>query len=172
MQITVTRTDHISPRLRRAVKELENRKPITEAMGLYLTSWTVRAFDDASLRPAPWPSRQGMLPRARPLLKLSGSLWRSIKSRSTNDRVTISSDRKYAAIHQLGGTTSPHIIKARNKKYLFWPGAGHPVKSVKHPGSRIPARPFMPFLGSGGMMPAAREGVEDVIRVKVLEMLQ
>jgi phage gpG-like protein len=52
---------------------------------------------------------------------------------------------KYAAIQQLGGQTGPHTIVPRTKKALFWPGAAHPVKSVQHPGSRIPARPFLMF---------------------------
>ena len=52
---------------------------------------------------------------------------------------------KYAAIHHFGGQTKAHTIVPRVKKALFWPGAGHPVKSVQHPGSRIPARPFLMF---------------------------
>lgn len=32
--------------------------------------------------------------------------------------------------------TKPHEIRPRNKKALYWPGASHPVKRVKHPGSR------------------------------------
>jgi phage gpG-like protein len=52
---------------------------------------------------------------------------------------------KYGAIHHLGGTTKAHTIVPRVKKALFWPGAGHPVKSVQHPGSKIPARPFLMF---------------------------
>lgn len=43
------------------------------------------------------------------------------------------------AIFQNNGTR-PHIIKPKSKKGLFWLGAGHPVKQVKHPG--LPARPF------------------------------
>lgn len=35
----------------------------------------------------------------------------------------------------------PYVIKAKNKKGLFVPGASHPVMSVTHPGSK--AQPFM-----------------------------
>lgn len=31
--------------------------------------------------------------------------------------------------------TRPHIIRPKVKKALFWPGAGHPVASVRHPGT-------------------------------------
>jgi len=31
--------------------------------------------------------------------------------------------------------TPAHVIEARNAKALFWPGAGHPVRRVNHPGT-------------------------------------
>ena len=37
--------------------------------------------------------------------------------------------------------TPPHIILPRNKKALYWPGAAHPVKSVRHPGTR--GKPYL-----------------------------
>ncbi|MEW5726059.1 MAG: phage virion morphogenesis protein, partial [Thermodesulfobacteriota bacterium] len=49
----------------------------------------------------------------------------------------------YAAILQFGGRTNPKVIEPKRKKALFWPGAAHPVKRVNHPGSVIPARPFL-----------------------------
>lgn len=32
--------------------------------------------------------------------------------------------------------TLPHIIRPKNKKALSWKGAAHPVKMVRHPGTR------------------------------------
>jgi hypothetical protein len=32
--------------------------------------------------------------------------------------------------------TKPHVIRPRKKRALFWPGAGHPVKRVNHPGTK------------------------------------
>lgn len=32
--------------------------------------------------------------------------------------------------------SAPHVIRAKNKKALFWEGADHPVRSVNHPGTR------------------------------------
>jgi hypothetical protein len=52
---------------------------------------------------------------------------------------------KYAIFVETG--TNPHMIYPRNKKALYWPGASHPVKSVRHPGTK--AQPFL--------VPAARE---------------
>ena len=37
--------------------------------------------------------------------------------------------------------TPPHVIKPKEKKALHWVGAKHPVKRVKHPGTK--ARPIV-----------------------------
>lgn len=37
--------------------------------------------------------------------------------------------------------TKPHVITPRNKKALYWTGAAHPVKLVRHPGTE--AQPFL-----------------------------
>ena len=50
-----------------------------------------------------------------------------------------------AIVHHHGGRTRPHIIRARKGKALFWKGAAHPVKSVKHPGSVLPARELIGY---------------------------
>lgn len=39
----------------------------------------------------------------------------------------------YAKYVEFG--TPPHIIRAKDKKALYWKGATHPVKSVQHPGT-------------------------------------
>jgi phage gpG-like protein len=58
----------------------------------------------------------------------------------------------YAAIHEFGGTTKPHEIRARNAKALAWAKIGPAEKGksfmnfakvVHHPGSKIPARPYL-----------------------------
>ncbi|MGK0740171.1 phage virion morphogenesis protein, partial [Yokenella regensburgei] len=47
----------------------------------------------------------------------------------------------YARIHQEGGKTRPHVIRPRNKKALYFNGRF--AAKVNHPGSDIPARPFL-----------------------------
>lgn len=52
----------------------------------------------------------------------------------------------YAAIHEFGGRTSAHVIRPRRAKALRWyDGEGNPVfaRYVNHPGSVIPARPYL-----------------------------
>lgn len=81
----------------------------------------------------------------RLILTDTGRLRRSIHFRAINQGVEGCTNVKYAAIHQLGGTTKAHMIYPRRKKALAWPAAEHPVRRVSHPGSRIPARPFLLF---------------------------
>jgi len=83
------------------------------------------------------------------ILQLHGHLAASISAKATNTEAIVGTNVKYAAIHQFGGKTGPVTIKPKNKKALFWPGAEHPVKSVKHPGVAIPARPFLNIPESG-----------------------
>lgn len=68
----------------------------------------------------------------------------------------------YAAIHQFGGKTKAHVIRPRDKKALAWPGmkGNHPVGAVKHPGSNIPARPYIPDEQSLDWLE-----IEDIIRI-------
>ena len=48
----------------------------------------------------------------------------------------------YAGVHQDGARTRPHTIAARRARALAIPGIGYRRK-VNHPGSTIPARPFL-----------------------------
>ena len=71
---------------------------------------------------------------------VTGHLMSGITTDVGNMEVTIhTSNVKYARGVEEG--TRPHIIRAKNKKALYWKGAKHPVKSVRHPGSR--AKPFL-----------------------------
>lgn len=49
--------------------------------------------------------------------------------------------------------TRPHLILPRTKRALFWPGAGHPVRRVNHPGTR--PNPF-PQRAAEQAVPALR----------------
>ena len=70
----------------------------------------------------------------------TGHLRRGITTDVGNMEVTVhTSNIKYARGVEEG--TRPHIIRAKSKKALYWKGAKHPVKSVRHPGSK--AKPFL-----------------------------
>ena len=70
----------------------------------------------------------------------TGHLRRSISTKMGDMEATIhTSNLKYAPMVEFG--TRPHIIRAKNKKALYWKGAAHPVKQVNHPGSK--AKPYL-----------------------------
>ena len=70
----------------------------------------------------------------------TGYLKRSISTKMGDMEATIhTSNLKYAPAVEFG--TRAHIIRAKNKKALYWKGATHPVKQVKHPGSK--AKPYL-----------------------------
>ena len=91
-------------------------------------------------------SRHSMEDGSMSILQRSGALKNSIVAQhdSHSAVVGVATGRgadKYAAIHQFGGKTKPHVIQAKNKKALAFGGIFR--KSVNHPGSNIPARPFL-----------------------------
>ena len=70
----------------------------------------------------------------------TGHLRRSISTKMGDMEATIhTSNLKYAPMVEFG--TRPHMIRAKNKKALYWKGAKHPVKQVNHPGSK--AKPYL-----------------------------
>ena len=71
---------------------------------------------------------------------VTGHLRRGIATQIGDMEATIhTSNIKYASMVEFG--TKPHIIRAKNKKALYWKGASHPVKQVNHPGSK--AKPYL-----------------------------
>lgn len=112
--------DGISPDLVRKANTVGDKRRHLQAMGDAVKSLSKRAFTDSSLRATSWPARKDDKPHL--LLQKSTSLRKSIRVISVSStKVVIGSDRKYAAIHQLGGKAG------RGKK------------------SKIPARPYLPF---------------------------
>lgn len=110
----------------------------------------------AGLRPAvvSLTQRLASLVRAKlsggVLQRRSGRLLGSIRSElvETTDSIggrVSTSGVPYARIHEYGGQTSPHVIMARNSSSLafVWQGQMRFFKKVNHPGSKIPARPYM-----------------------------
>lgn len=76
--------------------------------------------------------------KRRTLVK-QGTLRRSIVGRVRNpgERGVVGTNLSYAQhVHE---GTKPHTIVG--SPWLFWPGASHPVRSVRHPGTK--AQPFL-----------------------------
>ena len=70
----------------------------------------------------------------------TGHLRHGIATDVGNLEVTVhTSNIKYARMVEEG--TRPHNIRAKGKRALYWQGARHPVKSIRHPGSK--AKPYL-----------------------------
>lgn len=85
------------------------------------------------------------------LNKRTGALQSSIfyevdeSSKGVVATVSAGKDVPYAAIHEYGGQTKPHVIEAKNAKMLHYIKNGKDVfrKRVNHPGSKMPVRSYM-----------------------------
>ena len=125
-----------------AATALEHREPMMRMVAARLRQAVDENFN-AGGRPA-WAGLKTPRPHGGDkVLQDTGRLRNSITQQSDNDRAVVGTNVVYAAIHNFGGQTAAHMIYPKTTKALFWAGAAHPVKKVSHPGSRIPARPFM-----------------------------
>ncbi|HDR1900400.1 phage virion morphogenesis protein [Pasteurella multocida] len=123
--------------LNHIVKHVKNRRPLMRAIAGTMKTAVDMNFSQGG-RPSwlPVKHRPGGTP-----LNDSGLLKNSIQQYSDNDGATVGTNLVYAPIHQFGGKTKPHVIKPVFKKALAFNGIVR--KSVYHPGSDIPARPFL-----------------------------
>lgn len=143
--------------LDRAARSARNLETIMRAAGTALLSITLGNFNaaGADLRPIPWKPKADGTPTT---LKRSGLLSSSFRLTVGRSSAEISNPTPYASIHQFGGRTAPHTIVPRGKKALAFTSAKFGnvvVRSVNHPGSNIPARPFFPITPDGGLTPEA-----------------
>lgn len=95
-----------------------------------LTSGKQRSI--GSVKFSPWSGR---------ILQRSGQLAGSIVQAFDANQAVVGSNKEYAAIQNFGGRTKPHVIRAKNKRALSF--GGIVVRQVNHPGSDIPARPYL-----------------------------
>lgn len=142
--------------LARARAAVARPEPVLRAAGTTLLSLILGNFSahGAGFRPAPWPPKKDGSPAT---LKKSGTLSSSFQLSVSATAATISNPMPYAALHQFGGRTAPHTIEPRRARALHWISGGgdHFARRVHHPGSNIPARPFIPITPSGDLTPAA-----------------
>ena len=144
--------------VRRLAQKLDNPRPAFDAIGALLVDSAKERFErEAGPGGVPWKKSRRAEEEGGRTLRDSGRLFDSITHNVLSDGVEVGTNVVYAAIHQLGGRTPPRVIRPKNKRALYWPGARHPVKSVNHPGSDIPARPFL------GVDEGDRRAIERII---------
>jgi len=123
--------------------------PVLKVVGEYMVRSTEDRFHRQGPAPdgTPWARlKPSTLARKKhhKILTESGHLRGSIRYQLVGENsLAIGTNMVHGAIHQFGGRTPARTIVPTRKKALFWPGAAHPVHSVRHPGSVIPARPFL-----------------------------
>lgn len=123
--------------LERLVKAAKNPAPLMRGIADIMADAVEENFAQDG-RPKWQGLRSG---REGQILQASGRLASSILPSSDATSAMVGTNVRYAAIHQFGGQTRPHVIRPRNKKALAF--GGRVVRSVNHPGSNIPARPFL-----------------------------
>ena len=119
-------------------------KPVLAAVG-NLAVKSVKQNFRVGGRPTRWVETEK--PKGKTMIG-AGALMRQIHYKVDNDEsgVTImTGPQKYAAILHFGGKTPAHEIWYKNKRALsfMWHGVPAIYGKVKHPGSSIPARPYM-----------------------------
>jgi hypothetical protein len=99
-------------------------------------------------------AKERVLDDSRKPRNRTGAYLQSIHSESTKSKFQVvgqvASAHPNAAILEFG--SRPHVIEAKDKNTLFWPGALSPVKKVNHPGT-----PAFKVLGN-----AVEEGLESL----------
>jgi phage gpG-like protein len=150
MKFTLSIKDGISPKVDALLRKQSGagRKAALAVMGMVLRDWAMEAFTDASKRPAAWKAKADGT--ASTLQGKSPVLRGSLRVEATAEEVTIGTDRKYALIHQVGG-----VITAKAGGALRFKGSNGKWVTVKQ--VTMPARPYLPVMASGAIMPAAGE---------------
>lgn len=154
MQTVITIDDlEIQTLLKKLSEKAGNMQPVMREIAAILHGATEDAFEsESSLDGTAWAP----IKRKGKILQDTGGLAASISQHYGEDFALVGSNKVYARIHQLGGKTAAHTIKPRHKKSLAF--GGRVVKKVSHPGSNIPARPFL------GISPLARKKIINALK--------
>lgn len=119
-----------------------DNSPIWREIGQIMYDGTMERFDrEVGPDDKPWQKSWRAKLQGGKTLQSTGRLRDSIQLVVQGKKISIKTNVKYAPVMQFGATTKPHIIKPRYKKALAFGGGVY--RSVMHPGSKIPARPFL-----------------------------
>lgn len=133
--------------LRQAAGEMGNARPLMRSVAGIMFRAVEDNFEQEGrpkwkdLQPGTKLARykQGTWPGK--ILQRSGGLASSIVQQFDQREAVVGTNKVYGAIQNFGGKTSPHVIRPRTKRALSF--GGIVVRQVNHPGSNIPARPFL-----------------------------
>ncbi len=142
MQISIDiNTNQATRMLSRLERRVGNLRPFFNDAGEILLRSVDKNFA-AQGRPTRWKPSGRVKRDGGQTLSDTGRLRRSITREASATHAAVGTNVEYAAIHQFGGRIGPHVIRPKKAKALKIPGIGF-VAKVNHPGSTIPARPFL-----------------------------
>ena len=127
--------DGLNDTLNTLADACQNREPLMRNLSEQLLDCVHENFAQQG-RPAWKPTSRGGM-----ILQDTRRLLNSITPSFDNSTARAGTNLVYAAIHNNGGKTRPHVIKPKRAKALKF--NGRYAKSVNHPGSDIPARTFL-----------------------------
>jgi phage gpG-like protein len=151
--------------------ESVKKRAVADFMGALLHTISMEAFvkETDPVTSKPWEPLKYPKKEGHKILQGRGTLKESLTWEADDDgTVVFGSNLAYARIHQEGGTTKAHTIKARNGKALAFMMGNKKVlvKSVKHPGSKIPARPYMGVPEDFGRRVLGDSAIKKLLGVK------
>ena len=124
--------------LAQLLKNATDNRPMIRGIATELVALTEDNFEDESWGGDKWKQSQRAASNGGKTLQKSGQLAASITSRAGTDFARIGSNKKYAAIHHLGGQAG------RGKKLT------------------LPARPYLPISGKGKLQRGAEDNILDI----------
>lgn len=124
--------------LAQLLKNATDNRPMMRGIATELVALTEDNFEDESWGGDKWKQSQRAASDSGKTLQKSGQLAASITSRAGNSYAQIGSNKKYAAIHHLGGQAG------RGKKLT------------------LPARPYLPINGEGNLQRGAEDSILDI----------
>lgn len=133
-------------RLIAAGEEIDRPGGALDVIGRSLVGSVIERFvTETGPGGVPWKPSVRAREKGGQTLSKDGFLRESITHQLGPGEVVIGTNVVYAAIHQFGGQTPPRVIRPKHKKALAFTVGGQKVvrKSVRHPGSKMPARPFL-----------------------------
>lgn len=90
----------------------------------------------------------------------TGRLRQSMQTFVSDTQGIVGTNVEYARLHEEGGVISPHEIRPRHGRSLYF--GGRFAARVMHPGATIPARPYM--------RPALEDSKADIQRIFVTRL--
>ena len=131
-------TSQLDRGLSQLLRNATDLRPMMRAIATEMTSLTEDNFETESWGGQRWKRSIRANSAGGKTLQKSGQLAASISTKVGNDFARIGSNKKYAAIHHMGGNA----------------GRGHSLN--------LPARPYLPISGNGTLQTGADKSILDI----------